>query len=78
MDKKVIIKSVKSKATIFNNNIEIEGEKFEGTPGLWELLTSKTLKDNTDDDYEDYQRLMLKTNAIQRENDPNHPKASGG
>ena len=50
----------KKKATIFNNNIEMEVEKFEGTPGLLELLTAKTPKDYTDDDYEDYQRLMLK------------------
>ena len=30
-------KEGKKKDTIFNNKIEIEGEKFEGTPGLWEL-----------------------------------------
>ena len=29
-------------ATIVNNHIIIEDEKFEGTPGLWELIMSKT------------------------------------
>ena len=28
-------------ATIVNNNIIIGDEKFEGTPGLWELIISK-------------------------------------
>ena len=31
-------------ATIFDNNIIIGNEKFKGTPGLWELLMSKTPK----------------------------------
>ena len=61
------------KATIFNNNIEIEGEIFKGTPGLWELLTSKNPQNYNDDDYENYDRLMLKTNALHRDNDPNNP-----
>ena len=31
-------------ATIFNNNIIIDNEKFEGTPGLWELIMKKKNK----------------------------------
>ena len=31
----------RKKATIDDNDIIIDDEKFEGTPGLWELLMSK-------------------------------------
>ena len=67
-------------ATIADNNIIIDDEKFKGTPCLWELIVSK----NPDDtiymykNYETYQRLMLKTNALHRDNDPKstYPKGS--
>ena len=57
-------------ATIFNNNILIEDEKFEDTPGLWELIMTKRPKFFNDKDYENYARLMVKTNALHRGNDP--------
>ena len=60
-------------ATIVNNNIIIENEIFKGTPGLWELLMSKNPKYFTEDDYKNYTRLMLKTNALHRSYDPNNP-----
>ena len=67
-------------ATIVNNNIIIEDEKFEGTPGLWELIMTKRPKNFEDEDYENYRRLMLKTNALHRNYDPNnpYPRASDG
>ena len=51
-------------ATIYNNNIIIGDEKFEGTPGLWELVMAKNPIGYTDKDYSNYKRLMIKTNAF--------------
>ena len=67
-------------ATIVDNNIMIDDEKFKGTPGLWELIMSKRPNDNyyTYKDCENYEKLMLKTNALYRNNDltTRHPKSS--
>ena len=60
-------------ATIVNNNIIIDNENFEGTPGLWELIMSKNPEYFTEDDYKNYTRLTLKTNALHRNYDPNNP-----
>ena len=59
--------------------IRENGERFEGTRGLWELITSKTPKDYTDKDYNNYEELMIMTNALHRNNDEGnpHPKGSG-
>ena len=57
-------------ATIVNNNIIVEGEKFRGTPGLWELIMSNNPEDFTKEDYENYAKLLVKTNALYRYNDP--------
>ena len=69
-------------ATIADNNIIIDDEKFKGTPSLWELLMSKIADDNnyTFKDYESYKRLMLKTNALHRDINPKstYRKASRG
>ena len=63
-----------------NNNIIVDGEKFRGTPGLWELIMSKNPEpeDFTKEDYENYAKLMVKTNALYRNNNPksSHPKSS--
>ena len=59
--------------------IKESGDKFVGTKGLWELITSK--KPNKDlykeEDYVDYERLMIKTNALHRDYDPNNPLPRG-
>ena len=59
--------------------IRENGERFEGTPGLWELIMSKTPKNYTDKDYGNYEDLMIMTNALHRGNDEDnpHPKGSG-
>ena len=66
---------------IKNNDIILPkyNEKFEGTPGLWELIMSKIPKNFTDKDYDDYEDLMIMTNALHRNNDEDnpHPKGSG-
>ena len=43
-----------NQATIFNNNILIDDEKFEGTPGLWELLMLRHPQGFTKEDYDNY------------------------
>jgi hypothetical protein len=53
---------------------------YEGTPGLWELIVSKTPSDEiyTISDKEKYIDILMSTNALKRNNDPNeaHPKSS--
>ena len=54
-------------------------ETFKGTPGLWELIMSKIPENFTDKDYDEYEDLMIITNALHRNNDEDnpHPKGSG-
>ena len=40
------------------------GERLKGTPGLWELITSKNPKNFTDKDYGEYKGVMILTNAL--------------
>ena len=68
-------------AIIFRNNIITDDEKFEGTPGLWELITYKNPQEPIDkEDKENYKRLILKTKALHRDNNPKspYPKSSRG
>ena len=69
-DKPVVIK---------DNNIVVGDEEYEGTKGLWELIMLENPQNYNDDDLKNYGRLLLKTNAIHRNNDPEnpYPKASG-
>ena len=63
-----------------DNNIYIKntGERFEGTPGLWELITSRDPVDFNKKDRDEYERLTIRTNTLHRYNDPRnpHPKAN--
>ena len=61
-----------------NTHVIVDDEKFRGTPGLWELIMSKNPEDFTKEDYENYAKLMVKTNALYRDNNPksSHPKSS--
>ena len=65
---------------IEDNDIKIDNTIFEGTPGFWELITSKNPNpDNyTGEDLDKYRQLLLLTNAIYRDNNPdnNNPKSS--
>ena len=69
---------------IKNNDIILPkyNDRFKGTPGLWELITSKNpkRKNYTDKDKDNYEDLMIMTNALHRNNDEeeSHPKSSGG
>ena len=63
---------------IIDNNIVVEDEQYEGTRGLWELIVSRESKNFTKGDYENYAKLMIKTNTLHRDKDPNslYPKSS--
>ena len=68
--------------TIIDDNIIVDNEEYEGTPGLWELILSKNPDDSIykDYDYDNYARLMLRTNSLYLDNYPNskYPKSSKG
>ena len=76
----------KTHVIVKDNDIIIvkTGERLNGTPGLWGLITSKNPdKDGIDwskEDYASYKYLMLKTNVLHRGDNPNNPnpKSSGG
>jgi len=65
---------------ILDNNLIIDDKDYQGTPGLWELLVSKTPSDEiyTDEDYNNYKQIIHDTNTIRMGNNPNSskPKAS--
>ena len=65
---------------IEDNDIKIDNTIFEGTPGFWELITSKNPnpENYTEEDLDKYRQLLLLTNAIYRDNNPdnNNPKSS--
>ena len=69
----------KTHVIIKNNNIFLPeyNETFEGTPGLWELITSKNPQNFTDKDYDNYEDLMIITNALHRDDDENNPHPKG-
>ena len=67
-------------AIIVDNDLVVGKDEYEGTPGLWELIVSKEPKNFTEEDYENYANLMIKTNTLHRGNDPEskYPKSSSG
>ena len=62
---------------IEDNDIKVDDTIFEGTPGFWELVTSKNPKPEnyTDEDLDKYQRLVILTNTAFQGNDPKKNKA---
>ena len=66
--------------TIEDNDIKVNDIIFEGTPGFWELVTSKNPnpENYTEEDLDKYQRLIILTNTAFQDNNPNsnNPKAS--
>ena len=63
---------------IVNNDIIFDDETIMGTPGLWELITSKNPQNyDKAKDYAAYRYLLLKSNAIHLDNDPNNRRAKG-
>jgi len=66
-----------TEVSISEDDIQIGQDVYDGTPGLWELITSKTPKNYTEQDIERYTDILIQTNAII---DPvtKRPKASKG
>ena len=62
---------------IEDNDINIDDIIFEGTPGFWELITSKNPNpDNyTSEDLGKYQQLVILTNTAYQGNNPKNNKA---
>ena len=66
-------KENKKVLTIAYNNIVVEGEKFKGTPGLWELIMEERPRRVNKDDLEEYKDLLRKTNALHYNFNPRNP-----
>ena len=65
-------------AIIVDNDLVVGKDEYEGTLGLWELIVSREPKDFTKEDYENYAKLMVKTNVLHVGNNPENkrPKSS--
>ena len=59
--------------TIAYKNIIVDGEKFRGTPGLWELIMENNPRNYTREDKDEYRRLLIKANVLHRNFDPKNP-----
>ena len=60
---------------IEDNDINVDDIIFEGTPGFWELITSKNPENYTSEDLEKYQQLVILTNTAYQGNNPKNNKA---
>ena len=65
---------------IIDDNIIVGEKEYEGTPGLWELITMKLPNEQVydDEDYENYAEILVNTSALKRGNvsGSRTPKAS--
>ena len=61
-------------AVIVDNDLVVGKDEYEGTHGLWELIVSKEPKDFTEEDYDNYARLMVRTYALRVGNNPESKK----
>ena len=61
------------------DDIIVEGERFKGTPGFWALIISKNPSpDNyTNEDKIQYKNLLIKSNAIFKDNNPENTRPKG-
>ena len=64
---------------INGDDITIDGEVYDGTPGLWSLITGKAPK-QYNEDLERYKELLYETSAMHQHYDSRdpYPRASGG
>ena len=61
-----------------DDDITIDGEVYDGTPGLWSLITDKAPKQYDNEDLERYKELLYETSAMHQHYDPHsrYPRAS--
>lgn len=62
------------------DDVIVDGVRYEGTQGLWNLIMSKSPNEYNDGDLQNYAEILQKSSAMKRDNDPttNHPKANKG
>ena len=67
--------------TIQGDDIVIENEVYHGTKGLWRLITGvredqigRIGEDFTEEDLQEYIRLLRQTNVLHRDFNPNNPR----
>ena len=48
-----------------NSNINVDDVSYKGTPGLWSLIMLATPRDYTDEDFESYRDLVMRTNVAE-------------
>ena len=69
-----------TRVIIKDNDIIIadDGTTFKGTPGIWELIMKEIPTDYTEEDLDNYKRLVIETNILHRNYDPksSHPRSS--
>ena len=67
------------KIELRGSDLKIEDQTYKGTPGLWSLITERKPKGYTDEDLGNYRDIMIETNALYRNNDPDsgRPRANG-
>ena len=71
------VEKIGNKKFFFNgDDLIIEGERYQGTRGLWELIISNEPdKDIYDeDDLANYFEILINADAIRRDNDPDNPR----
>ena len=63
-------------AVIDNNDLIVGKYEYEGTPGLWELITSKNPDKSKygEEDLEIYAKLLIRSNALRRNYDPDNKR----
>ena len=59
--------------TVAYNNIFVDGKKFTGTPGLWELIMKNKPINYTQEDLRSYGDLLFQTNAMNQDFDRTNP-----
>ena len=59
--------------TVAYNNIFVDGKKFTGTPGLWELIMKNKPINYTREDLRLYGDLLFQTNAMNQDFNRNNP-----
>ena len=70
----------KEPITIQGDDITVMDKTYDGTPGLWELITMKDPNESIyyDKDLRNYAEILHATNAMSLPNNPNKPKSNRG
>ena len=63
---------------IAGNDLIINGKRYEGTEGLWNLIMNTDIADESfyEEDRDNYTDIMRETKALQRDDDSSRPKAN--